>query len=181
MCFITQTPTFQTTSLLLPAPECSMLVLACVFDKSRHDYYFICLWWLPTVVYSRNKNDRVPEMQQLLRVQHPVKTPLLTGCSCLQQCKHRGKAITAWLQIPAVCKSHSLLGGLTHSTGQTSAQGFPAAGRDAAQSLCKPPCAGTSLMLLCLVISIVLHMQNKSGNRKWRRLQLNCAFNCTCC
>lgn len=42
-CFITQAPTFQTASLLLPALECSMLVLACVFDKSRHDYYFICL------------------------------------------------------------------------------------------------------------------------------------------
>lgn len=43
VCFISQAPTIQMTSLLLPALECFMLVLACVFDKSQHDSFFLCV------------------------------------------------------------------------------------------------------------------------------------------
>lgn len=50
VCFISQAPTIQMTSLLLPALECFMLVLARVFDKSRHDSFFFFFFFFCVMI-----------------------------------------------------------------------------------------------------------------------------------
>lgn len=99
-----------------------------------------------------------------------MRTLLLAGCSCLQQCKHRGGPITAWFQSPAVCSSRFCSGPHTQSK-PILTLGFLEVGSTRLKASATPRMS-EPLWCYCALLFQMLcmcNLWNRSRKRKWAK------------
>jgi len=134
VCLLTQAPTFQRASTTLPSLECFLLILAYVFDKPCHDYFFVCVMIIHHVLIPQHKRQTESPQNTaapwgLASCENPAPCRLFLSPAAQAQ----GEADHSLIPVPSCLQKPLFARGLTHSTGQYLKQGFLVVGHGTAR------------------------------------------------